>query len=180
MRDPWLAFMPDPDIAVPHAPDGPLAGLRFGVKDLFEIAGWPTGCGNPVKLARSVPARVYAPAVAGLLDAGADCAGKTQTDEIAWSMAGINPYFGETLTGRARPDPGRLVLRLGGGSGRSRRFRARHRYRRLGARSGGVLRRLGPSPDLGRDPARGLHAARPELRHLRELRAGRRDAPALG
>lgn len=109
MRDPYLAFMPYPDVPIANAPDGPLTGLRFGVKDLFDVAGYPTGCGNPVKLAMSAPARRSAPAVEALLAAGAAFAGKTQTDELAWSMVGLNPYFGGTLNPRA-PD------RIAGGS----------------------------------------------------------------
>lgn len=109
MRDPYLAFMPYPDVPVANAPDGPLTGLRFGVKDLFDVAGYPTGCGNPVKLAMSAPARRSAPAVEALLAAGAVFAGKTQTDELAWSMVGLNPYFGGTVNPRA-PD------RIAGGS----------------------------------------------------------------
>ena len=38
--------MPYPDAAVPHAATGPLAGLSFGVKDLFDVAGYPTS-GEP-------------------------------------------------------------------------------------------------------------------------------------
>ena len=30
----------------PTAP-GPLRDLRFAVKDLIDVAGHPTGCGNP-------------------------------------------------------------------------------------------------------------------------------------
>ncbi|MCK7491706.1 MAG: amidase family protein [Comamonadaceae bacterium] len=30
---------------------GPLAGLTFAVKDLFDVAGYPTGGGNPLLLA---------------------------------------------------------------------------------------------------------------------------------
>ncbi len=109
MRDPYLAFMPYPEAPVAHAPNGPLAGLRFGVKDLFDVEGYPTGCGNPVKLAQSGVAARTAPAVGALLDAGAAFAGKTQTDEIAWSMVGLNPYFGGTVN-PAAPD------RITGGS----------------------------------------------------------------
>ena len=28
---------------VAHAPEGPLAGLTFAAKDLFDVAGYPTG-----------------------------------------------------------------------------------------------------------------------------------------
>ncbi len=38
--------------------DGPLAGLTFGVTDLFDVAGLRTGAGRPAWLAtHPVPAR---------------------------------------------------------------------------------------------------------------------------
>lgn len=33
------AFLPYPDVPVPHANAGPLAGVSFAVKDLFDVAG---------------------------------------------------------------------------------------------------------------------------------------------
>lgn len=51
--DPAHAFVPYPDVTVPCATTGPLAGLSFGVKDLFDVAGYPTGGGSPIVLAMS-------------------------------------------------------------------------------------------------------------------------------
>jgi methylmalonyl-CoA mutase N-terminal domain/subunit len=51
LHDPAHAFVPYPDVPVPHAATGPLSGLRFGVKDLFDVAGYPTGGGSPIVLA---------------------------------------------------------------------------------------------------------------------------------
>ena len=73
------AFMPYPDVAVPHAASGPLSGLRFGVKDLFDVAGYPTSGGQPLLLAMSGLKRRTAPTVQRLLDAGAAFGGKTIT-----------------------------------------------------------------------------------------------------
>jgi amidase len=36
-----------PSERIPGAPNDPLAGLTFAAKDLFDVAGHPTGCGNP-------------------------------------------------------------------------------------------------------------------------------------
>src|SRR5436305_14462131 len=69
--DPVNAFVDYPDVAVPNAAAGPLAGLTFAVKDIFDVAGYPTGCGNPVKLRESGAAGAHAPVVARLLAAGA-------------------------------------------------------------------------------------------------------------
>ena len=109
LYDPAHAFVPYPDAAVPHAATGPLTGLCFGVKDLFDIAGYPTGGGNPIVLALSGIKTRTAPTVQRLLDAGARLAGKTVTDELAFSMTGNNVHFGAPLNGAA-PD------RISGGS----------------------------------------------------------------
>lgn len=101
LHDPAHAFVPYPDVPVPQASTGPLTGLCFGVKDLFDIAGYPTGGGNPIVLARSGIKARTAPAVQRLLDAGARLVGKTVTDELAFSMTGHNVHFGAPLNGAA-------------------------------------------------------------------------------
>ncbi|WP_341909813.1 amidase [Polaromonas sp. YR568] len=95
------AFLPYPDVPVPHAPAGTLAGLSFGVKDLFDVAGYPTGGGQPLVLAMSGIKTKTAPAVQKLLYAGARFVGKTVTDELAFSMNGNNAHFGAPINGAA-------------------------------------------------------------------------------
>ena len=51
-RENSRAFMPYPDCDVPHAESGPLAGLTFSVKDMFDVAGFPTSAGSPTMLGR--------------------------------------------------------------------------------------------------------------------------------
>ena len=87
LNDPAHAFVPYPDVPVPHAGTGPLSGLYFGVKDLFDVAGYPTGGGNPLVLAMSGTKTANAPTVQKLLDAGAALAGKTVTDELASAVS---------------------------------------------------------------------------------------------
>ncbi|MEO8523600.1 MAG: amidase [Caldimonas sp.] len=101
LRDNARAFMPYPDAAVPHAASGPLAGLSFAVKDLFDVAGYPTSGGQPFVLAMSGIKTGTAPTVQRLLDAGARFAGKTITDELAFSMNGQNAHFGSPINGAA-------------------------------------------------------------------------------
>jgi amidase len=101
--DPVHAFVDYPDIPVPNAPDGPLAGLTFAVKDIFDVAGYVTGCGSPEKRAESPAAETHAPAVANLLDAGARFVGKTHTAELAFSLDGRNEHDG-TPVNPAAPD----------------------------------------------------------------------------
>ncbi|MGI9332051.1 MAG: amidase, partial [Gammaproteobacteria bacterium] len=93
-HDPAGAFCRDNHVALAGQPKGVLAGLRFGVKDIFDIAGSPTGFGNPTWLATHRPADSTAPAVQRLLDAGASMAGKTLTDEMAYSLTGENVHYG--------------------------------------------------------------------------------------
>ena len=86
----------------PYA-SGPLDGLRFAVKDLIDVGGRVTGCGNPTWRETHPPAVVNAPTVDALLGAGARCVGKTVTDELAFSLAGENYFYGTPLNPRA-PD----------------------------------------------------------------------------
>lgn len=76
------------------APTGPLAGTTFAVKDIFDVADTVTGRGNPDWLASQGPAEFDAPAVKSLLDEGAKLVGKTITEELAFSIVGINPHYG--------------------------------------------------------------------------------------
>jgi amidase len=99
----YRAFVPYPDHLVPHAASGPLTGLTFGVKDIFDVVGYPTGCGNPHMLAMSGIKTTNAPVVEALLAAGAAFAGKTYTEELAFSMTGKNAHFGAPRNGAA-PD----------------------------------------------------------------------------
>lgn len=81
----------------PRAGSGSLAGLRLGVKDLFHIAGLPTAAGNPDWLASHPLPERTSPVVTALLDAGAELVGKTQTDELAYSLNGLNIHYGAPL-----------------------------------------------------------------------------------
>ncbi|MDO8375927.1 MAG: amidase, partial [Aquabacterium sp.] len=109
LHDPAHAFVPYPDAPVPRAATGPLAGLSFAAKDLFDVAGYPTGGGSPIVLAMSGIKTAHATAVAQLLAGGAAFVGKTVTDEFAFSMNGNNAHFGAPVNGGA-PD------RISGGS----------------------------------------------------------------
>jgi amidase len=101
LHDPAHAFVPYPDVPVPRAATGALADLSFGVKDLFDVAGYPTGGGSPIVLAMSGIKTRSAPTVQRLLDAGARFVGKTVTDELAFSMNGNNAHFGAPVNGAA-------------------------------------------------------------------------------
>ena len=108
-EDPVGAFCRHNHVALKGAEDGPLASLAFGAKDVFHVAGTRTGFGHPVWLATHEAPVETAAAVKRLLDAGADLAGKTHTDEMAYSLTGENVHYGTPVNARA-PD------RIPGGS----------------------------------------------------------------
>ena len=104
-EDPVGAFCRHNHVALTGAGAGPLAGLAFGAKDVFHIAGTRTGFGHPAWLATHEAPAETAVAVTRLLDAGADLAGKTHTDEMAYSLTGENVHYGTPVNLRA---PGRI------------------------------------------------------------------------
>ncbi|EIN03572.1 amidase signature enzyme [Punctularia strigosozonata HHB-11173 SS5] len=61
----------------------PLAGLRVGVKDIYDIDGLKTGCGSRAHFALYPPRNATAPAVQRLIDQGAVIVGKTKTSQFA-------------------------------------------------------------------------------------------------
>ncbi len=84
---------------------GPLSGLTFAVKDLFDVAGVPTGGGNhDWPTGRPIPRR-HSWAVQTLLDAGATLIGKTITDEVSLGILGENAFDGTPINVNA---PGRV------------------------------------------------------------------------
>jgi amidase len=103
MTDAINAFIPGPRITIDGARNGPLAGLTFAAKDLFDVAGYPTGGGNH-DWARSNPVPTkHAWSVQTLLDAGAKLNGKTITDEVSLGILGENAFDGTPLNTKA-PD----------------------------------------------------------------------------
>lgn len=88
------------------ADGGPLADLRFAVKDLIAVRGCPLGRGNPHWSSWQEPSREDAPCVQALLEAGACCLGTTWLDEFAFGLSGENPWAGTPPNPRA---PGRVT-----------------------------------------------------------------------
>ena len=105
MSDDIGAFVPGQRFRIEGRAAGPLSGLTFAAKDLFDVAGHPTGGGNEDwARTHSVPER-HAWAVQTLLDAGADLIGKTITDEVSLGILGENPFYGTPQNPNA---PGRV------------------------------------------------------------------------
>ena len=181
-EDPVEAFCRHNHVALKGAGDGPLADLTFGAKDVFHIAGARTGFGHPTWLNTHEPPVATAAAVTRLLDAGADLAGKTHTDELAYSLTGENVHYGTPVNARA-PD------RIPGGSsnGSAAAVTAGLVDFAIGTDCGGsvrlpasYLRHLRHAPD-GRPRAAGRgHPVRSALRRRRLVRARRRRSGAGG
>jgi amidase len=135
MTDRINAFVSGPRAHIPGKPGGPLSGLTFAVKDLFDVAGVPTGGGNhDWAKANPVPER-HAWAVQVLLDAGAELVGKTITDEVSLGILGESAFDGTPLNSAA-PDrvPG------GSSSGSAAAVAAGQCDTALGTDTGGSMR----------------------------------------
>ena len=79
------------------AGNGPLRELTFGLKDIFDVSGHRTGFGSPDWLATHSEASSTATVATMLLEAGATIAGKTHTEEMAFSLTGENAHYGTPL-----------------------------------------------------------------------------------
>ncbi|HWA27158.1 MAG TPA: allophanate hydrolase [Lacunisphaera sp.] len=102
----WIARRPRPEVeaAAAGAPDGPLRGVTFAIKDNIDLAGLPTTA--------ACPDYAYAPAVSAvvvqrLMAAGAVPLGKTNLDQFATGLVGVrtphgvpvNPFGREFIPG---------------------------------------------------------------------------------
>lgn len=93
-------FADDALRAARRRPDGRLAGVVLAVKDLVDVAGQRTTYGS-ARYAEHVP-QSTAPAVAELCRAGAVVIGKTNLNEFAYGVSGLNPHFGPVLVPQDR------------------------------------------------------------------------------
>ena len=91
---------------------GPLAGVPYGVKDLFDVAGLPTTAGSAL-YADAPAAKADAAAVQRLCSAGAVLVATLNMDEFAYGFATINARHGTTR------NPHDLARLAGGSSGGS-------------------------------------------------------------
>ena len=138
---------------------GPLHGIPLGIKDLFDIAGWPTLAGAPW-LAR--PAAVDdCPAVARLRAAGAIILGKTVTTQFACfdPPATRNPWNLERTPG-------------GSSSGSAAAVATGMCLGAIGSQTGGSITRpasfcgvSGCKPSFGLVPLAGVFPLAPSMDH---------------
>src|SRR5216683_2109039 len=94
-------------------PLGPLAGVPFAVKNLFDVAGLPTRAGS--KINRDLPpAARDAPLIERLEAAGAVLIGALNMGEYAYDFTGENVHDGPSPNPH---DPARMTGGSSGGSG---------------------------------------------------------------
>jgi len=102
------------DAAVASGRDpGPLAGVPFAVKNLFDIAGLPTLAGSRINRGRA-PAGQDATLIRRLEAAGAVLVGALNMGEYAYDFTGENAHDGPS---RNPHDPTRMSGGSSGGSG---------------------------------------------------------------
>ncbi|PNI02175.1 amidase [Vibrio diazotrophicus] len=79
---------------LPAKERGSLSGTQFVFKDLFDVKGFKTGAGNPQWLATHPCVPTTSSLISKLLNNGAECVGRVQTDELAYSLNGQNIHYG--------------------------------------------------------------------------------------
>ena len=74
----------------------PLAGLSISIKDLFDVAGWPSTAASRA-MSDAPNASLDCPAVERLRRAGAALIGHCNMSEFAFTGVGMNPHFGTPI-----------------------------------------------------------------------------------
>lgn len=184
----FTATLPDRALARARALDariaagrdpGPLAGVPFAVKNLFDIAGLTTLAGAKMRAAQP-PAPLDATAVERLEGAGAILVGALNMDEYAYGFVTENEHYGAT---RNPHDPARLA---GGSSGGSAAAVAAGLVPlALGSDTGGSIRVpaafcgvFGFKPTYGRLSRAGAFLFAHSMDHIGPLTRSARDAAA--
>ena len=160
-------------------PQGPLAGVPLGVKDLFDSEGVRTTYGSPM-CADHVPA-ADAEALRRARAAGAILVGKTQTHEWAWGISSVNELMGTSH------NPWALERISGGSSGGSAVALASHQVTlALGSDTGGSIRvpsalcgTVGFKPTYGRVSTAGIWPLARTLDHPGSMARTPADAALL-
>ncbi|WP_282093351.1 amidase [Epibacterium ulvae] len=101
ITDPLNAWCHYPQVKPEPAPKGSLSGKTLAVKDIFPVAGYPSGWGQPTRLTKAGIEQKTHIEVQKLIDAGAACLGKSQCEELCYSLMGINKHYGAPINTRA-------------------------------------------------------------------------------
>ena len=96
-RDTVAAFCQHAPVHIEASKAGLLNGLSYGLKDIYDIEGIPTGFGSPAWLNSHPIPTISAAFIQTLCNAGATLLGKTHTDELTYSILGINAHYGTPI-----------------------------------------------------------------------------------
>ncbi len=100
-QDNVAAFCRHAPVTIAASQDGPLSGLSYGLKDIYDVAGVPTAFGSPAWLKTHPTPTVTAVFIETLSNAGASLLGKTHTDELTYSILGMNAHYGTPINSAA-------------------------------------------------------------------------------
>lgn len=154
-------------------PLGPLHGIPVGIKDVIDVAEWPTAAGSS-RWRHSI-AREDAPCVTMLRNAGAVLLGKTVTTPFASfdPAPTLNPRY-----------PGRTPG--GSSAGSAAAVAAGHCYASLGTQTGGSILRPAAycgvaayKPTFGAIPKKRVVPLAPSLDHVGVIASGVSDLRAM-
>lgn len=146
---------------------GPLAGVPFAVKNIFDVRDHVTRCGSQ-STEVNAPAAEDAFAIRALEEAGAVLVAATNMDELAYGFSGENAHDGDTT------NPRREGLSAGGSSSGSAALVAMGAVPiALGTDTNGSARvpaalsgTVGLKPTYGRLSRRGMQPFVPSLDHV--------------
>jgi amidase len=87
----------DASCCIEGASSGPLQGLSFVLKDIYDVQGFSTGFGNPMwKSTHPIATHTNSETIK-LLDAGASLVGKSHCDELTYNLFGNNFHYGTPI-----------------------------------------------------------------------------------
>jgi len=163
----------------PKDKQSPLFGIPLAIKDLYDLAGYPTTAGTT--FFTDLVVEGDAAVVGRLKAAGALILGKTNTHEIAYGVTGLNPQFGDC---RNPWDPTRIPG--GSSSGSAVAVATGMCLGALGTDTGGSIRIpaalcgvVGLKPTFGRVSLRGVFPLSWNLDHAGPITRTVRDAAIL-
>ena len=113
----------------------PLFGVPIGVKDCFDVAGYPTTCGSHFYAEKNGIAAADSAVAARLRAAGAVIMGKTHLHQLAYGITGENSEYGDCAQPR-NPQ----ALTGGSSSGSSASVQEGSAVASIGTDTGGSVR----------------------------------------
>jgi Asp-tRNA(Asn)/Glu-tRNA(Gln) amidotransferase A subunit family amidase len=112
-----------------------LFGVPIGVKDCFDVAGYPTTCGSHFYAEKNGIAATDSAVAARLRQAGAVIMGKTHLHQLAYGITGENSEYGDCV----QPDNSQ-ALTGGSSSGSSASVQEGSAVASIGTDTGGSIR----------------------------------------